>query len=232
MDVHATPAVVLLAMMLAACGGRSALDAGTLSSSDPNPNPDANPLPNPNANPLPNPNASPNPGNGNRNDNDNLGPARAKLYVHIGGFGEAEGPTCPVLGYDTYRPVGNSPFNYEGYVIDGEDGAQVSCRVSGGPRFEVEAKLVAEGIEFGVADLTMFNGKGVDNGVGTMTFTDPAQLLTALSAPTCDFETEFETVGMEPGSIQAGFRCDALVSAEGFTCHTYGGFTFENCDRY
>jgi hypothetical protein len=144
------------------------------------------------------------------------------------------GKACPTsAGFTSELPAGNGPTasNYPAHVVDGEDGAAVSCRVAGDSTFEISGKVQLAGrallIEDGVVSAD-------EPGSASITVVDSERLATGLRGTTCVLSVEADApsnLQIKPGSVWASFSCPSVESAPSDYCQASGFFVLENCDQ-
>lgn len=199
------PRGTMLALTLVACGARSPLETGATSTD----------LPSAGASMIANPQSTSGASHAKPE------PARVSLDIGIG-YPDAKYATdlpCPVLSHHTHLTNDWEP----GYLTDGEDGAQVSCRVSGD---HVEGKVRSQGARLEIADV-----QGSAREISFF-FDAPDQYLTQLTASNCRFETMEGNPLHHPsaGAVSGNVICDAIVSLDaGYTCGGGAYVAFENC---
>lgn len=109
-------------------------------------------------------------------------------------------------------------------IEDGEDGAEVSCRVAGSETFTLDARLFA-------AKRVNFSVKGeITASGGTVTISEWDLMSQAsLSSDSCELDVRF----IAEGAIWAEFTCDDFsgdrLHERG--CRSQGVFVFENCSK-
>lgn len=113
----------------------------------------------------------------------------------------------------------------ENVVIDGDNGASVTCTVSGGSdTFNVSASLGQGDVEFSV--------QGMLTASGGKAFVSSHHAFHGLQDPQCDVTIEPNKGQIVPGGIWASFNCTNFgdpSTAGGVGCTASGKFLFENC---
>jgi hypothetical protein len=120
-------------------------------------------------------------------------------------------------------------------VIDGQDGAEVSCKVAGSSQFAVSATIRKEGASFSVAADVASGGMGT----GQVTASHPLTTLRpfaparSLNDPDCEFRVDETPLEVSVGRIWAAFSCPVVRDEQdvNVACALDGEFVLENCDR-
>jgi hypothetical protein len=144
----------------------------------------------------------------------------------------SNGQACPVPG-QTYPAGQPAPTNLDpgGALVDGEDGAQVTCSVHGAGPFTFSGSLQATTTD-GASDpvhVAFTQGSiGADlTGTADVSVYTP-QLAGNFSGVSC----QVQVIGsqIKAGSMWASFSCPSLVEPPSSQCAASGVFVFENCD--
>lgn len=139
-------------------------------------------------------------------------------------------PNCPTTSVTIELPSDEGPTDnqYPAHLVDGEAGAQVSCRVAGSDTYEVEGVLASGGARLLISSLTLAG----DKGDGVVMFADPAQFAESYSG-SCRFLTRSPGTSLQikPGSLWASFDCASLASQGGSARGATGFFILENCEE-
>jgi hypothetical protein len=115
-------------------------------------------------------------------------------------------------------------------VVDGEGGAEVSCRVSGAGRFSVSGKVKANAVTFNLRGGQMSAEKD-GTGTGSVASFDVKGL--TLGAPTSTPCT-LTTIEVKAGAAWGRFECNAYIDSQSPTsahCRATGVFLLENCEQ-
>ena len=163
-------------------------------------------------------------------------PAQGAFSLYITTPAAAGGP-CPVARTSSSIPLVDGPDglradNYQQNVIDGNEGAVVSCSVSGTSTFAFEGVLEQAGRSFELSNGVL----SVDRrGSADITLVDSQLLPTAfLSSTPCTVDavkSPFNNFQVKPGSMWARFDCAVVEAAPGAACAANGFVVFENCDQ-
>ena len=171
-------------------------------------------------------------------------PAQGAFWANVKSVSPAPaGKSCPSgasLTFDvpTVDPKLDESLDENTYLhrkIDGEDQAEVSCIVKGGPSFTLEGT-----IKLGSRALSISNGTIGDNKKGTARITLRASgnpgFSGALSAPSANCAIDAAAAPgnnfqVKPGSIWARFQCPSIEQAPSDFCQADGFFVLENCDQ-
>jgi hypothetical protein len=129
---------------------------------------------------------------------------------------------------DDVAGLGEGPtdVSYTENVVNGADGASVTCAVRGTSTFNFEGKVSQR-----AHSLTLKNGT-IENGTGTadLTLTDAKHLSSTLSSSQpCVIDVEPAPLQIKPGSMWAHFSCAAVVAPPTDRCAAEGYFVLENC---
>jgi hypothetical protein len=138
--------------------------------------------------------------------------------------------------YDVPRILDTKPLEaldqdtYLHRTIDGENNAQVSCRVTGS---SFSGRIVLGGRALSISSGTL----GADKkGTAQITVTNSESLSTSLISPTAnctvnaakDGSNNFQVKG---GSMWASFSCPSVEAAPNEYCTAGGFFVLENCEQ-
>ena len=122
--------------------------------------------------------------------------------------------------------------NYQHNVVDGEDGATVSCRVapSGGFTFEGQVRRGGQALHIAGGELP-----AQGSGSAMITIVDSTHLSPSLlsSAEPC-VVSAMSVVGnlqIKAGSMWASFDCAAVEALPTSSCEASGYFVLENCQQ-
>lgn len=111
-------------------------------------------------------------------------------------------------------------------VVDGDNGASVSCTVAGGGPFQVDGSIAIGDIIFTVS--------GTLDGAGGKAFLSSSHTSFHLQDPECAITIEPNSGQIKPGAIWATFDCkkfgDTSIAQEP-GCEATGKFLFENCSK-
>jgi hypothetical protein len=133
------------------------------------------------------------------------------------------------------KPTQLDADNYQVKIIDGEDQAEVSCKVKGKSTFTVEGT-----IKLGNKSLAISSGTlGADKkGTARVTLRDSGNpgFSGALSAPTANCTIDAAAAPgnnfqVKAGSIWGHFDCASVEQTPSDYCKADGFFVFENCDQ-
>jgi hypothetical protein len=160
-------------------------------------------------------------------------PSQGGVSINIGPASpQPDGTSCQrTTGHNAL--IGNPPPTQSakgGPVVDGEGGAEVSCRVSGAGRFSVSGKVKAGSVTFSLRGGELSAEKD-GTGTGSVASFDTKGL--NLSAPTTTPCT-LTTVQVKAGAAWGRFECNAYVDSQSPTnahCRSTGVFLLENCDQ-
>lgn len=111
----------------------------------------------------------------------------------------------------------------QGRVHDGDAGVRVECRVSGSPRYRIEAFIQVEGEAIFALD-----GEGT-GALGTASISEwNRHTRTTLSSDGCSLGV----LEQDEGSIRAEFTCSTFTSNESreASCASHGVFVLEGCE--
>jgi hypothetical protein len=148
------------------------------------------------------------------------------------------GKSCPSGSVTSFAiPPVDSPnealdaFTYRHWVIDGQAGAKVSCKVmaSGSVSFEGTVQQAGSTLQISEGQL-----QADLHGTARITVADPQHLASALSSATDCVVNAARGDGnfqAQPGSMWASFSCGALEAAPSDSCAATGIFVLENCER-
>lgn len=159
-------------------------------------------------------------------------------------FWRAGGQGCIVGGHafsapDTGRGQNVTSTGVGQVAVDGENGAKVSCRVSGdGATFSVTGELMLGDISFSIDTQVSPGDKEADgkvrlqDNITASTFAQPAPLVEPPTAP-CKVDISRGNFGVGSGWVWGHFICDNIVDERnpGAFCSAEGTFIFENCDE-
>jgi hypothetical protein len=142
------------------------------------------------------------------------------------------GKSCPsAAAFTSELPSGNGPTDssYLAHVVDGEDGAVVSCRVAGNGTFELSGK-----IQLGGRGLLIEGGTvGADEyGAATITVSDSEHLPTSLRGSSCALSVKkgaLTNLQIKAGAVWAAFSCPSVDAPPTDYCQASGIFVLENC---
>jgi hypothetical protein len=149
------------------------------------------------------------------------------------------GKSCPTsvsFTYDAPRILESKPIEaldqdtYLHKLIDGEDNAQVSCKVTAS---QFSGRIVLGGRALSIASGTL----GADRkGTAQITVTNSEGLSGSLISPTpnCTIDAAKGTNNnfqVEPGHIWASFSCPSVEAAPNEYCTASGFFVLENCEK-
>lgn len=111
-------------------------------------------------------------------------------------------------------------------LVDGRDGAGVSCTVSGGGPYTVRAEVSNGGSRFALNGTVNADGKGT----AYVEFWDPKRYAT-VSDPSCTIETGTGNLTIASGSIWATVNCSNLkVTGDAyFWCAARAVVVFKSC---
>ena len=142
------------------------------------------------------------------------------------------GKSCPSAAFTSEIPSngGLDADTYMQRVVDGEDGASVTCRVSGSSSFDVSAKLFVAGRAL-VLDGTITADR---LGSAIATVSDSQQLSTSLVGTSCMLDAQAgagQNFQIKAGSLWAGFSCPTVEAAPNDVCAASGIFVVENCEQ-
>jgi len=120
-------------------------------------------------------------------------------------------------------------------VVDGQDGAEVHCRVSGSSSFAFTGSLNKDAVSFSTAGRVEKGGTGT----GTVAAADPQTAQHAFSPvqsqqdPQCTFRVNENKLEVAGGRIWAAFDCPSVRDTVNFDiqCGLSGEFVLENCDE-
>jgi hypothetical protein len=142
------------------------------------------------------------------------------------------GKACPSTGFTSEVPVGGGldADTYLERVVDGEDGASVTCAVQGDSSFLVSANL-----RLGALALVVNGTIAADRrGEAEVTITDSQHLSGSLVGASCQLDAQ-QGVGtyfqVKAGSLWAGFSCAAVEAVPTSACAASGYFVIENCQQ-
>jgi hypothetical protein len=136
---------------------------------------------------------------------------------------------CEIVGHngevgDVADSTKNKLYN------DAEEGAQVSCEVSGEGNFRVTGSIFLNGnyLEIVVPGIAAGTGTAAP-AIGSVAYASLETGGQAYSSDQCQFWFANEQQGVAAGKFWAGFKCDTVVS-EMSTCKISQGYViFENC---
>ena len=120
-------------------------------------------------------------------------------------------------------------------VVDGQDGAEVRCRVTGANSFVFSGSLSKDAVSFSVAGRVEKGGEGT----GTVAASDSQTAQHVFSPvqsqqdPDCTFKVNENKLEVAPGRIWAVYDCPATRDTVNFdiVCGLGGEFVLENCDQ-
>jgi hypothetical protein len=173
-------------------------------------------------------------------------PAQGAFWANVKSVSPAPvGKMCPSgasLTFDVplVDPSANPPQTldqdtYLHKLIDGEEGAEVSCSVKGKTSFTLEGT-----IKLGTKSLAISSGTLGDNKKGTarITLRDSANpgFSGALSAPSANCVIDAAAAAgnnfqVKAGSIWGHFDCPSVEQEPSGYCKADGFFVLENCDQ-
>lgn len=166
-------------------------------------------------------------------------PAQGAVIFQVGPIPTPPvGTMCPSASFTSAVPEAPlaeqlSENNYQHKVVDGEDGAAVSCRVAsdGGWSFSGVVRLAGR-------FLRMEDGSLSDQNVGTarITVSDSSRLSPAslASSEPCEVSAMQEGAGnlqIAPGAMWASFNCESVELPPSSACLAKGYFVLENCEQ-
>lgn len=168
-------------------------------------------------------------------------PAQGALSYRVWG---ATGQGCLVQNHSSNAPNPGRGQNVTStgvgsVAVDGENGAKVSCRVSGdGTSFSVTGELTLGDVSFSVSTQLSPGDKEADGKIrlqDNLTANVYAQPATLLDPPTppCKIDISKGNYDVGTGWVWGHFMCDSIVderSPDAF-CSAEGTFLFENCDE-
>lgn len=147
------------------------------------------------------------------------------------------GKMCPSGQSTSSVPATEGPNvldadTYVAHIIDGENGAEVSCKVS------VDSGITFEGtLRLGSVSLRIDSGVlGADNtGTADITLRDAQAFSGALTSPApCSIDatsSPTQNFQVKAGSMWASFRCPSVEQVPTDSCMASGVFVLENCER-
>jgi hypothetical protein len=146
--------------------------------------------------------------------------------------------TCPVDNVATspIPPVaaaGEGLDNkvYQHFIVDGEEGAAVSCSVVGSTTFTFSGSLSQSGRKIQITEGSFPSTKRI--GTARIAITDPAALPSVLRSPDfCSVDATSASGGnlqVKPGSMWASFTCVSVEADPSDACAASGFFVLENC---
>jgi hypothetical protein len=145
------------------------------------------------------------------------------------------GKACPSgasFTYDVPAVLSQTPIEaldedtYLHYVVDGDAGASVKCKVLGESTFTLEGSITLQGKAFDVQDGTV----GIDKkGVARITLSETEHLSGSFSSPGPN--CSIEAMQIQPGAVWATFSCPAIERAPSDYCGAHGTFVLENCSQ-
>lgn len=142
------------------------------------------------------------------------------------------GKACPTgAAFTSELPAGNGPTasNYLAHVVNGEDGAAVTCRVAGDTTFEISGKVQLAGRALVIEDGLV---SADEPGTASITVIDSERLATRLRGASCVLSVEAgapSNLQIKPGSVWASFSCPSVESPPSDYCQASGFFVLENC---
>lgn len=149
------------------------------------------------------------------------------------------GKSCPTsvsFTYDVPRILDTKPTEgldqdtYLHRIVDGENSAQVSCKVTGS---SFSGRIVLGGRALSISSGTL----GADKkGTAQITVTNSESLSTSLISPTanCTVDaagTASNKFQVKGGSMWASFSCPSVEAAPNEYCTAGGFFVLENCEQ-
>lgn len=162
--------------------------------------------------------------------------ARGAALIRISSFSPSvPGKTCPSgAALTTEVPAVAEAIEkldghtYVHYLIDGEQGAAVSCRVSGQGTYELSGR-----IEQGGKAIAIENGSvSGRTGSATISLTDAVHVSGKLTAPApCQIDVGADNLQISAGRIWARFSCASVEQAPSALCTAQGYFVLENCEQ-
>jgi hypothetical protein len=151
---------------------------------------------------------------------------------------EEPGRQCMFGPHEAY--VGGDPdlklpdaFNFGRRVVDEEDGATISCKVTGSETFRISGSARRGGVMLTVRgevpNAEFEDGETGEGEVQVITSKTVGQSLVPVEGATCTLTP----VKVAPGRIWAQYRCPLLEASrqQNTFCSAAGFFVFENCDR-
>lgn len=160
-------------------------------------------------------------------------PSQGAMSIDLINTCMASGSTgCPTTSLTIDLPNGEGPTHnqYPAYLVDGEAGAQVSCRVAStdNDAYEVEGVLASGGTRLLIDSLTIAG----DKGDGVVMFGDSAQFAESYTG-LCQFSTREtgSSLQIKAGSLWGSFTCSNLTTQGGVARRATGTFILENCDQ-
>jgi hypothetical protein len=127
-----------------------------------------------------------------------------------------------------------SNTTYLHWVVDGEAGAKVSCKVAASGGFSFEGAVQQAGRALQISQGTL----GADHqGTARITVANSQLLSSALSSPMamdCTVSAAkmgFDNFQVQPGAMWASFVCAAVVAEPSDYCTASGIFVLENCEQ-
>jgi hypothetical protein len=138
---------------------------------------------------------------------------------------------CPShsLGWtsDGTEPTATSPG---GLLVDGQDGADVECKVKENGTFVVSATVENDGIEFGLTGTVNADGTGT----ASVSFYDPT-LIGGMRDSNCTISlgTDTDNYAVESGALWAAVSCNKLTTPDyqGIWCAGNAVVVFKSCDE-
>ncbi|MEZ4222683.1 MAG: hypothetical protein R3B13_17205 [Polyangiaceae bacterium] len=165
-------------------------------------------------------------------DGTNKPPAQGGLSLSVDASSSPpSGASCTIQAHTA--SIGQPPpdaANPGGRVVDGQDGASVTCAVRpSASGFDVTGIISRAGISFGI------QGKVAADGTGTadVTYFDPASAITLKSPASTPCQLSAPQAStVSAGRIWAGIQCPGLAgeATPALYCAGQGHLILENCD--
>jgi hypothetical protein len=160
-------------------------------------------------------------------------PAQASLFFVVGPPHEP-GAGCAISG-SYVANIGGPPKASTGdpgaRAVDGQDNAEIGCRVSGGGSFSLSGSARKQATGFLLLGANISNGSGT----GTISVAGPGTAGRNLASAEngCTLNTSRAPYQIAPGNVWAQFDCGLVTnpSDPGSRCSASGEFVFENCEQ-
>ncbi|HEY5962079.1 MAG TPA: hypothetical protein VIV60_36235 [Polyangiaceae bacterium] len=156
-------------------------------------------------------------------------PGEAAVSVQIGNSRDAPGGyACGQSHTLIWGNTGPSSSSQGSTWIDGEDGKEVSCSVSGGGTYEFSGKVVGQSSSFSITGSVQAGGTGT---ASVYFFDTGGEFGYVVRDNSCTVSAT-DNYKVEKGAVWASFHCSHMTSAEDMYlwCDANGTFVFKSCD--
>ncbi len=124
-------------------------------------------------------------------------------------------------------------YNFGTRLVDEENGASISCKVTGSQTFRIRGRAQREGVLLTVTgevpNAEFEEGQQGEGEVQVLTTSTAGQSLVPVEGSPC----RLTPVKVAPGRVWAQFHCPVMEASrqQNTFCSASGFFVFENCDR-